>query len=118
VQPHLCLGLPGVEVWSGDYQFSGTTDNIGSIDITSWDQQGILNFRFLGFKVAQLSASQIQEQAYQVILVPETYDAGEVVIYGRQAYDVSDVPAQIVTITQHSIESTNCKRVSWEEVVQ
>ncbi len=101
------LGLPGVEVWSGDYQFSGTTDNIGSIDITSWDQQGILNFRFLGFKVAQLSASQIQEQAYQVILVPETYDAGEVVIYGRQAYDVSDVPAQIVTITQHSIESTN-----------
>ena len=100
-------GLTGVEVWTIDYQFSGTTDDRGSIDISSWDQQGLLNFRFLGYKVAELSFSELREQDYKVFLIPQTYDAGEVVIYGRQAYDISDVPAQIVTITQHSIESTN-----------
>jgi len=54
-----------------------------------------------------MSVTLLQDQDYLVSLIPQTYDAGEVVIYGRQAYDVSDVPAQIVTITQHAIESTN-----------
>ena len=101
------IGLTGVEVWSQDFQFNGTTDESGSIDISSWDQEGILNFRFLGYAVAQLSSQQIQEVDNQVVLIPESYETGEVIIYGRQEYDASDVPAQIVTITQHSIESTN-----------
>lgn len=101
------LGLTGVEVWSQDFQFSGTTDESGVIDISSWDEEGLLNFRFLGYSVAQLSITQIQEVANRVILIPESYDAAEVIIYGRQEYDASDVPAQIVTITQQSIQSTN-----------
>ena len=101
------IGLTGVEVWSQQFEFSGTTDDTGSIDISSWDKLGELSFRFLGYAIAQLTIDQIQDQEYQVVLIPESYDAGEVVIYGRQAYDISDVPAQIVTITQQSIESTN-----------
>ena len=101
------IGLTGVEVWSQDFQLNGTTDESGSIDISSWDQEGILNFRFLGYEIAQLSSQQIREVDNQVVLIPESYETGEVIIYGRQEYDASDVPAQIVTITQHSIESTN-----------
>ena len=101
------IGLTGVEVWSQDFQFSGTTNESGSIDISSWDQEGILNFRFLGYAVAQLTSQQIEEVDNHVVLIPESYETGEVIIYGRQEYDASDVPAQIVTITQHSIESTN-----------
>ena len=101
------IGLTGVEVWSQDFQFNGTTNESGLIDISSWDQEGILNFRFLGYGIAQLSSQQIREVDNQVVLIPESYETGEVIIYGRQEYDASDVPAQIVTITQHSIESTN-----------
>ena len=81
------IGLTGVEVWSQDFQFSGTTNESGSIDISSWDQEGILNFRFLGYAVAQLTSQQIEEVDNHVVLIPESYETGEVIIYGRQEYD-------------------------------
>ncbi len=99
--------LTGVELWSSDYQFSGITDDQGMINITDWDEQKTLNLRFLGFQLLQLSSAQIRARKYVIVLIPQSYQTEEVVIYGRQSFDKEDIPTQIKTINSKEIRSTN-----------
>ena len=100
-------GLIGVHVSSQDKSFNGISDIDGIIDIKDWDQRGNLTFSSLGFESVSLNYDQLSQRDFSVELLVQSYDAEEVVIFGRHAYDEDEIPLQIVTIKAKQLESTN-----------
>ena len=99
--------LIGVEVWTNNYDFSGLTDTLGKLDISHWNKEGFLNFRFLGYQTRQFSFQDIEKIGNRVILIQRPYRTEEVVIYGRQSINKDELPAQITTISTKTLKSTN-----------
>lgn len=98
--------LVGVEVFSEDYQFTDISNLDGRVTVNEWDRSSELNFRFLGFELAQLTFDSLQAKDFLVTLKPGAIAIEEVVIFGRNRFDVRDIPIQTISFSQKEIRST------------
>lgn len=96
----------GAEVFSLDHDFTGISDELGLVDLSSWSREGSLTIRSLGYTSVLASYNELAEMDFFIKMKNSTQNLDDIVIVGRTERSARDVPQQIQSINADEIQST------------
>lgn len=95
--------LWGVNVYTDDLSFTGTTDEKGQIQMPDLTYSTPINFSYLGFKTLRLPHFRIKEMSGIVQLQHDTDLLPTIVVIGRRDERPADIPYQTASISKKEI---------------
>lgn len=99
--------LIGVNVFTDDMQFSGTTDFDGKITLTGIGHLEKVNFSYLGFEKLSIPFNRIRSMKGKIKMVEAQNVFKEVKVFGRRDVAKEEIPMMIDRISKESIAFSN-----------
>jgi hemoglobin/transferrin/lactoferrin receptor protein len=100
--------LEQVTVTNEKNNFSATTNNKGTVDVTCCANNDTLTFRALGYATLNISVNDLEKTKFKVYLSSQVFSVDEVVISSSRFEEKKrDVPQQIEIIKRRDIEFAN-----------
>jgi hemoglobin/transferrin/lactoferrin receptor protein len=100
--------LEQVTVTNEKNNFSATTNNKGTVDVTCCANNDTLTFRALGYATLNISVNDLEKTKFKVYLSSQIFSVDEVVISSSRFEEKKrDVPQQIEVIKKRDIEFAN-----------
>ena len=99
--------LIGVNVFSEDQKFTGSTDIDGKIILTDLLYNDILNFSYIGYKTLSIPFYEIRKRGGKVVLQENENLIEEIVVIGRRDEVEADIPYTVQNVTRKQIALTN-----------
>ena len=96
--------LPGVNVYTDDFSFSGSTDVHGEIQIIVKNTNSAVNFSFIGYKNLELPYRQLTQRGGKLFMIPVIHTLSTLVVHGRRDDLLADASNKIKVITAERIE--------------
>ena len=97
----------GVNVYTDDMSFAGTTDMDGVIILKNIKHHQVVNFSYLGYKTLSLPFFRIRNMKGQIKMVEGVIEFRELVVIGRRDDSEGDVTNETTTINQKMIALSN-----------
>jgi len=109
--------VPFVSITFDDDKAGGISNSKGEFYVEDRKNSSILNFSNIGYRTKQLVLEKNRTRPYRVLLVPEDYQVGEVVIRsGKEKYSKKNNPA--VELIQKVIAHKNTNRIESNDYYQ
>ncbi len=100
--------ITGVLIYSNETLVSDQTNSKGSIDLTAFSENDVINFQHPSYQRATLTYQKIEDDNYKVYLKERIIEIGEIVISANKwEGDKSEIPNEITSISPRQIEFRN-----------
>jgi len=101
--------LVGVNVFTDDQKFTGTTDIEGKITLSNIAYSDNINFSYIGYNTLKIQFFEIRQLGGIIQLRPAFDLLPTIVVVGRRDDKPQDIPYQIGTIDKKKIELYNAQ---------
>ncbi len=99
--------LIGVNVFTDDMGFSGTTDMDGKINLNRIGHLEVVNFSYLGFETLRIPFNRIRSMKGKIKMIEAQNIIGEIKVFGRRDVAKEEIPMMIDRISKESIAFSN-----------
>jgi hemoglobin/transferrin/lactoferrin receptor protein len=99
--------LIGVNVFTDDMSFSGTTDMDGKITLDRISHLEVVNFSYLGFETLRIPFNRIRSMKGKIKMIEAQNIIGEIKVFGRRDVAKEEIPMMIDRISKESIAFSN-----------
>jgi hemoglobin/transferrin/lactoferrin receptor protein len=99
--------LIGVNVFTDDMGFSGTTDLEGKISLGGIGHLEVVNFSYLGFEKLSIPFNRIRSLKGKIRMAEAQNIIGEIKVFGRRDVAKEEIPMMIDRISKESIAFGN-----------
>ena len=110
--------LPGVNVYTDDFSFSGNTNDKGEIQITVVNTDSDINFTFIGYENVEVPYRKLTQQGGKLFMIPTIHTLSTFVVQGRRDDALADASRKINIISldriQKSFSNTSADLLSRE----
>ncbi|MEM6963208.1 MAG: TonB-dependent receptor plug domain-containing protein [Bacteroidota bacterium] len=101
--------LIGVNVYTDDMGFTGSTDIDGKIELTNIAHHEKVHFSYIGYQTMSLPFFKIRSLRGNIKMFEITEELTGVVVYGRRDDKKEEIPYIIESVTQKSIAFSNAQ---------
>ena len=99
--------LIGVNVFTDDMSFSGTTDMDGKITLDRISHLEVVIFSYLGFETLRIPFNRIRSMKGKIKMIEAQNIIGEIKVFGRRDVAKEEIPMMIDRISKESIAFSN-----------